>query len=179
MPRALRNRVVLLLPGLSNSGAEHWQSYWERSDPTFRRVRHLEWVRPRRTDWVRTLDAAVVDAGPGAILVAHSTACALVGFWAQSSRRPVRGALLVAPSDTEAPSYPDGPIGWQPMPLAPLPFPSIVVASSNDEYVTPARAEYFARAWGSRLVRIGALGHINAASGLGDWPDGRALLETL
>jgi predicted alpha/beta hydrolase family esterase len=128
---------------------------------------------------VATLDAAIADSEGEIVLVAHSTACALVAFWAAESSRPIRGALLVGPSDTEAPSYPVGPTGWQPMPLERLRFPSIVVASSNDEYVELARAEYFASAWGSRFVNAGALGHINSASGLGGWPAGRALLESL
>jgi hypothetical protein len=65
------------------------------------------------------------------------------------------------------------------MPLLRLPFPSIVVASTDDEYVTLDRAQQFARAWGSRLVNIGVAGHINSATGLGSWPLGRALLDEL
>jgi len=172
-------RTTLILPGLYNSGPDHWQSHWERSGPPFKRVRHRNWETPDRQEWVATLDAAIAEAIGEILLVAHSTACALVAFWAAGSRRPIRGALLVGPSDTEAPTYPVGPTGWQPMPLQRLPFPSVVVASSNDEYVSLARAKHFAREWGSRLVDAGALGHINSASGLGDWPEGRALLESL
>jgi predicted alpha/beta hydrolase family esterase len=171
--------TTLILPGLYDSGPAHWQSHWERSGPPFKRVRHRNWETPDREDWVTTLDAAIAGANGEILLVAHSTACALVAFWAAASPRRIRGALLVGPSDTEAPSYPVGPTGWQPMPLQRLPFPSVVVASSNDEYVTLTRAESFARAWGSRFVNAGALGHINSASGLGDWPEGRALLERL
>jgi len=170
---------VLLLPGLFNSGPEHWQSYWERSDPSFRRVVQRDWETADRREWVKTLDQAVAEAGPDVVLAGHSTSCALVAFWAREPGSRVRGALLVGPSDTEAPSYPRGPTGWAPMPLERLPFPSIVVASEDDEYVTLARAERFARAWGGRLVNIGAAGHINSTSGLGDWPRGRALLDEL
>ena len=170
---------VLLLPGLANSGAEHWQSCWERADPSCRRVMQHEWHAPERADWVAALDAAVATHGTGVVLVGHSTACALIAFWAASATRGVRGALLVAPSDTEASSYPAGPTGWQPMPLAQLPFPSIVVASSDDDYCTLQRARRFADAWGSRFVDIGAAGHINSASGLGAWAKGRELLAEL
>ena len=168
---------VLLLPGLSDSGPEHWQSHWERSDPSCLRVVQQDWVTPLRSDWVATLEAAVAASGSGVVLVAHSAACALVAFWAVASSRVVRGALLVAPSDTEAPSFPAGPIGWQPMPLARLPFPSIVAPSSNDEFVSLDRARVFAAAWGSRFVDVGVAGHLNAASGLGLWDRGRALLS--
>ena len=170
---------ILLLPGLSNSGPEHWQSYWERDDPTCVRVMQREWETPAREEWVATLERAVEEFGPDAVLVAHSTSCALVAFWAANTSRAVRGALLVAPSDTEASSYPVGPSGWQPMPLVALPFPSIVVASSDDAFVTVDRARLFAEAWGSRFILLGAAGHINSATGLGSWNTGKALLTEL
>lgn len=175
---------ILVLPGLYDSGSAHWQSVWERSDPRFVRVAQRDWVTPARGDWVATLDGAVTTAaaaGEDVVLVAHSTACPLVAAWAQSGARTdrIRGALLVAPSDTEGQNYPAGPTGWQPMPLAALPFPSIVVASSDDVYCTLDRSRAFAAAWRSRFVGVGPAGHINGDSGLGAWPAGRALLDEL
>jgi predicted alpha/beta hydrolase family esterase len=170
---------VLLLPGLYDSGPEHWQSYWEREVPGAIRIVQRDWDTPAREEWVETLEDAVAEHGSDVVLVGHSTACALVAFWAATSARTVRGALLVGPSDTAAPSYPAGPIGWAPMPMVRLYFPSIVVASTNDEYVTLERAGEFAKAWGSRLVDIGDAGHINGASGLGNWPRGKRLLTEL
>lgn len=127
---------VLLLPGLYDSGPEHWHTHWERVEPSFLRVVQRNWESPSRGEWVGTLDAAVTAAGPQVVLAAHSTSCALVAFWAAETGRTVHGALLVGPSDTEAPGYPPGPSGWQPMPLGRIPFPTIVVASENDEYGT-------------------------------------------
>jgi predicted alpha/beta hydrolase family esterase len=170
---------VLLLPGLYDSGPEHWQSFWEREIPNAVRVVQRDWNTPDRVEWVETLEHAVAEHGSDVVLVGHSTACALVAFWAAQSARTVRGALIVAPSDTEAASYPAGPTGWTPMPMARLYFPTIVVASTNDEFVTLARAAEFAKAWGSRLVDIGNAGHINSASGLGNWPRGKKLLAEL
>jgi uncharacterized protein len=170
---------VLLLPGLYDSGPDHWQSHWERTIPNAVRVVQHDWETPVREDWVATLDRAVAESGPDTVLVGHSTACALISFWAAETTRTVRGALIVAPSDTEAASYPKAPMGWRPMPASPLPFPSIVVASTNDEYVSLARARDFAESWGSSFVNIGDAGHINSASGLGDWPRGRELLAEL
>jgi hypothetical protein len=170
---------VLILPGLYNSGPDHWQSRWEAAHPAFRRVEQDDWERPRCEDWVARLDAAV-RAASDPVLVAHSSSCVLVARWAATrSAGRARAALLVAPSDSEAPSYPVGPTGFAPMPLGRLPFPSVVVASTDDPYVAIERAREFARAWGSRLVIIGAAGHINGQSGLGDWPAGFALLEEL
>jgi predicted alpha/beta hydrolase family esterase len=170
---------ALILPGLYDSGPEHWQSLWEHDDPTFVRVVQRDWETPIRQEWVGVLETAVAAAGDDVVLIAHSAGCALVAFWAAATSLRVRGALLVAPADTEAPSYPIGPTGWRPLPLVPLPFPSTVVASSNDEFATLDRARLFADSWGSRFVDLGAAGHINAESGLGCWPRGRELLAEL
>lgn len=174
---------ILLLPGLWNSGPEHWQSHWERERSDSTRVVQAEWETPDRADWVATLDAAVRAAEGPVVLAAHSLACTLVSHWAaqagDEALRRVRGALLVAPSDVEAPSYPEGTTGFAPMPMAPLPFRSIVAYSTDDEYVSADRARAFAAAWGSRAVEAGALGHLNSASGLGTWPLGQSLLDEL
>jgi uncharacterized protein len=183
MPASSPLPTALILPGLSSSGPEHWQTHWEQADPTCRRVEQAEWETPRCADWVTTLDDAVALSGDSVALVAHSSACALVAQWARDAAAEnlakVRGALLVAPSDPEGPNFPDGPTGFAPMPMAPLPFPSIVVASRDDPYVTLERAREYAGAWGSELVDLGDAGHINAASGLGTWAVGYGLLQRL
>jgi predicted alpha/beta hydrolase family esterase len=174
--------TILTIPGLWNSGPEHWQTLWEAADFTFRRVQQADWETPRCEDWVENLDAAiaaVIAAGSDVILVAHSLGCATVAHWSRASRRPVRGAFLVAPSDVEAPIYPPGTSGFSPMPLEPLRFPSLVVNSPDDPWISSERARQFAAAWGSRFVEIAPAGHINSASGLGDWPEGRSLLAEL
>jgi predicted alpha/beta hydrolase family esterase len=146
-------------------------------------VEQLDWETPHREDWVATLYRAIQDAPGSVVLAAHSLGCVTVAHWAQlaAKRMPlkVRGALLVGPSDVDAPSYPAGTVGFVPVPLVALPFPSIVVASTDDEYVTMARAAAFAEAWGSEFIDVGAKGHINSASGLGAWPEGQALLDRL
>lgn len=175
--------IALILPGIGNSGADHWQSHWERQDPRCVRVMQDEWDAPACVVWVARLDDAIADQDETVVLVGHSSACALVAHWAQQAdaeqRSRVRGALLVAPSDPTGPNYPVGPFGFAPVPLARLPFPSIVVASDDDQYVAPAVATQYAAAWGSRLVMLAGAGHINSTSGLGAWPDGYALLMTL
>ena len=175
---------TLVLPGLYDSGPEHWQSHWERDDPAgVRRVVQRDWDTPRCSDWVATLDEAIAQVDAPVVLAAHSSSCALVAHWARGAsaaqRARVKGALLVAPSDPEAPSYPAGPTGFAPMPREPLPFPGIVVASTDDEYVSLDRARDFADAWRARFVDAGPLGHINSTSGLGSWPLGRTLLAEL
>lgn len=168
--------IVLTVPGLWNSGPPHWQTHWEPKHG-FTRVEQRDYDRPNREEWVATLDAAVRACSEPPILAAHSLGCSLVAQWAiDRGGEGVAGAFLVAPSDVEAPNYPEEGRSFDRMPLAPLPFPSLVVASTNDEYVSTARVEQFADAWGSRLVFIGEAGHINGASGHGPWPEGEALL---
>ncbi|HEX8391491.1 MAG TPA: alpha/beta hydrolase, partial [Longimicrobium sp.] len=175
--------ATLILPGIGDSGPEHWQTRWEQMDPACRRVRQAEWDAPRCADWAAVLDATVSALDGPAVLVCHSSSCALVAHWARTASAEnlarIRGALLVAPSDPDAPAYPAGPTGFAPVPRERLPFRSIVVASTNDEYVTLERAREYGQAWGSEFVNAGALGHINSASGLGEWPQGYALLRNL
>jgi predicted alpha/beta hydrolase family esterase len=171
------NCDVLTLAGLWNSGPQHWQTHWERKHPEFQRVPHRDWNNPQCHEWVAELDAAIAEGEGAPILVAHSLGCMLVANWARSgSPLKVAGAFLVAPSDVDAPSYPVEAAGFAPMPMEKLPFPSVMVVSSNDEYVTLERARDMAAAWGSKLVEIGDAGHINGASGYGEWPEGEKLL---
>lgn len=168
---------VLTLAGLWNSGPQHWQTLWEGRHPRLRRVEHRDWNNPQRDEWVAELDAAVGACQGAPVLVAHSLGCMLAAHWAGSGS-PLRaaGALLVAPADVEAPSYPIATNGFAPVPMAPLPFPCLVVTSTDDPFVTRERARAFADAWGGRLVEIGDAGHVNADSGYGDWPEGERLL---
>ena len=94
--------------------------------------------------------------------------------------RDVRAALLVAPADVDSPAHtPPETRAFAPMPSARLPFPATVVASADDPFVSLDRARAFAAAWGAVFVAAGARGHLNAASGLGDWPAGRRALDEL
>ena len=167
---------VLLVTGLWNSGPQHWQTHWEAKHPTWRRVQQRDFDHPDRDEWVRTLNDAVVRAAPPVVIAAHSLGCSLVAQWVASCGGDgLAGAFLVAPSDVEAPGYPEEGRSFTVVPLVRMPFPSIVVASSNDEYVTLQRAQKFANAWGSKFVNIGPAGHINGASGYGPWPAGEKM----
>jgi uncharacterized protein len=173
----------LVLPGFGDSGPRHWQSLWEHRDPRFKRVKQRDWDHPDRSEWVGALGRAIADHPGDMILVAHSLACLVVAHWTQASqprmRGRVRAAFLVAPVDPESPAFPAAATGFAPFPLFPLPFPSVVVASTNDPYASVAYAAGLAQAWGSRCEIAGAKGHLNADSGLGDWPEGWDLLTAL
>lgn len=169
-----------IIPGLGNSGPDHWQTFFEQSAPNFERIQQQEWDAPNCADWVRNINKALAPYDPATVvLIAHSLGCATVAHWAAQYPKKIKGALLVAPSDLEAPLYQFPATGFSPIPTAPLPFTSLVIASANDPWVTLERAAYFADCWGSAFVNIGDAGHINAASGHGQWTDGLEMLQAL
>ena len=176
----MKSTPILILPGYADSEPDHWQSHWERADPACRRVVQDDWLEPRLGDWLATLDRYVRECDSPPVLAAHSLACALVAHWATRATAPVKAALLVAPADVDSPLHtPEEVRGFSPVPLRPLPFPSVVVASGDDPFVSAARAEAFARAWGSRLITLPNARHINADAGYGPWPEGHKLLRDL
>ncbi len=171
---------VLILPGWQNSGPEHWQSRWETLHG-FHRVDQHDWMTPRRGDWIARLEDVILGSDGPVVLVAHSLGCILTAAWAQVSRSTARvqGALLVAPGDPERDELRGVLPSWAPIVRDRLPFPSLLLGSHDDPYCSLAKAQSLADAWGSRFIDCGPCGHINAESGLGDWPDGLALLREL
>lgn len=171
--------TVLTFPGIGNSGPQHWQSLWEQSNPAFVRISQRDWDKPVRDEWVAVLEGSIQHLGSSVVIVAHSLACLTVAHWAAKSHSPIKAALLVAPPNPDGPSFPAEAVGFSPLPMQQFSFPSIVVASTDDPYSSLAHAQMCASAWGSRLVTIGAAGHINGSSGLGQWHDGYELLQQL
>lgn len=176
-----RDFDILTLPGWHGSGAEHWQTHWEAAFTNVRRVEQLNWDEPAYETWFGALDAAVTAATRPVILVGHSLGNALATRWAQQTGgKGVAGALFVAVSDRDRwEPDPAEPQGFAPMNRDRLPFPSIVIASTDDPRVAFERARTFAADWGSRFIDAGALGHIGSAAELGVWPDGLVWLGEL
>ena len=171
--------TILILPGWQNSGPDHWQSRWEALYGD-QRVQQHDWMQPLRGDWMMQLEEAVLAAPTGPIvLAAHSLGCLLTAAWAQHSRNAQRvvGALLVAPGDAEREALRAALKSWSPIVLQRLPFASTLLGSHDDPYCSFGRAKQLASAWGAEFVDYGNKGHINAESGLGDWPEGRVLLN--
>ncbi|WP_375396472.1 RBBP9/YdeN family alpha/beta hydrolase [uncultured Sphingomonas sp.] len=173
--------TVLTVPGLGGSGPSHWQTLWEESRPDTHRVELGMWDTPHRNAWVTKLDQAVRRARAPVVIAAHSLGCLALAWWAELSPQPygwpVAGALLVAPADVDRRHAPGELRGFAPTPVKALPFPSILVASTDDPWIEIERARSLASFWGSHFVDVGALGHLNAASGIGWWEEGRLLLD--
>ena len=174
--------TVLVIPGWHNSGPRHWQTIWEHQNPIFLRVQQKDWEFPHREWWVERISEEVRQAPAPIVFVAHSLGCIAVAHWCQTAAdavHKIKGALLVAPVDVDGKDTPRQIKDFAPVPRRLLPFPSILVASNNDPFLTLGRARELAHAWGSRMVDIGAAGHINGDSGLADWPEGKRLLRHL
>ncbi len=170
----------LILPGLSNSGIDHWQSYWCLAFRNATRVLQDDWDTPQLPKWLARLDAAIADGTRPAVLICHSLSCSLAAHWAKRNQPGrVVATFLVSPTDVELPEHLPSVRGFGPMPVAPFPVPALVVASANDPYVALPRAKEFAEKWGADFCFAGELGHINADSRLGFWPQGMLMLGQL
>lgn len=168
---------VITLPGIDGSGPDHWQTHWEQRDRAFQRFQPSSWSEPDLTDWIVALDRAVLAQDEAPLLVAHSLACLLLAHWSHPVRQRVRGAFLVSVPDPDGPRFPRAASSFRDPPTSPLPFPALVIASSDDPYGSLDHAQRRAGQWGASILALGQLGHINEASGLASWPQGAQLFE--
>jgi predicted alpha/beta hydrolase family esterase len=169
----VKDADILIVPGYTNSGPEHWQTRWQSKLSTARRVEQAEWSKPVREDWTERVAQAVNEAERPVVLVAHSLGVPAAIQAMPQFRKPVAGGFFVAPPDVANPAIrPRHLMTFGPYPREPLPFPSIVIASRNDPYGSFGAAEDIAAAWGSLFIDAGETGHINAESGHGPWPEG-------
>ncbi len=167
---------IIILPGIGGSGDSHWQTRWERQNADMKRFQPGDWHAPELGAWIESLEATVRQASRPPLLVAHSLACLLVAHWQAVSTTAVAGAFLVAVPDPDSKAFPQEAASFANPPARPLRMPSLIVASSNDPYGTPEHSKRRATEWRCGLVEIGAAGHINGQSGLGDWQEGLNLL---
>lgn len=178
--------TVLIVPGLRDHVAEHWQTLLAEQLCKVRSVPPLTTDKLDCAKRVEAIQHALEQIDGPVILVAHSAGVLMVAHWAAVHQRPIKGALLAAPPDLEA-SWPQGyptsqslrANGWDPLPKGALPFPSIVAASTNDHLASLQAVTRLALGWGSELVNLGAVGHLNPAAGYGDWPQADELIRTL
>jgi predicted alpha/beta hydrolase family esterase len=178
--------TVLIVPGLRDHMPDHWQTLLERKLPHARAVPRMTHDKLSCAAWVAMLDRSLAEIDGPVVLVAHSAGVMIVAHWAQRHVRPIKAALLATPPDFESPlpeGYPTQQAlrdnGWLPTPRTRLPFPSVVAASTNDPLGGIERVEALARAWGSRFVNVGAVGHLNPAAGYGEWPQAEIFVREL
>lgn len=169
----VKDADILIIPGYTNSGPDHWQSRWQEKLSSARRVEQAEWSKPVRDDWTARVAEAVNEATKPVVLVAHSLGVATAVQAIPQFTKPVAGAFLVAMPDVSNPDIrPKHLMTFGPYPRDPLPFPSVAIASRNDPFCAYDVAEDIAAAWGSLFIDAGEAGHINSDSGFGPWPEG-------
>ncbi|WP_406005151.1 alpha/beta hydrolase [Streptomyces sp. NBC_00637] len=182
--------TIVFVPGLRDHVEEHWQTLLAgrlaEAGRTVRTVPPLTRDGLSRKARVAALDEVVSRIAGPVVLVAHSAGVITTVHWAQEHTADVRGALLATPPDFGTPlpeGYPAPEVleehGWTPVPRVPLPFPSIVAASSDDPLGAVERVRELAGLWGSRFEELGAVGHLNPASGHGPWSQSEELLRRL
>lgn len=168
--------TIIIVPGWRDSGPGHWQSLWADTLAGAQRTQQDDWMTPSRQAWVGTLTRQILQANGPVVIAAHSLGCIATAHLPPQAAARIHGALLVAPADPER----RGVLAdFAPVPYQPLPYRSIVVASSNDPFCPVRTAGAYARAWGSEFVRLQNAGHINTEAGFGPWPLGLALLQSL
>jgi predicted alpha/beta hydrolase family esterase len=178
--------TIVIVPGLRDHVVDHWQTLLADELPGSVTVPRIATDRLSCPAWVEQIEHTLGGVTGPVILVAHSGGVMMVVHWARRHRRPIHGALLAAPADLELPLPAGYPTlsdlehgGWLPVPRSRLPFPSIVAASTNDPLASYERVAGYAADWGSRLVDIGAVGHLNPAAGFGAWPRALELIREL
>ncbi|OPB31722.1 alpha/beta hydrolase [Bartonella sp. AR 15-3] len=169
---------ILIIPGYKGSGPDHWQTRWEQKLSTARRVQQNQWSKPVREEWVNAVEAAIEQANKPIAIIAHSLGIPTAIHAIAHNPEKIRGAFFVAPPDIENEKiHPKHLITFAPYHRKSLPFPSVVVASHNDEFCQFSVAKKLAHDWGALFVDAGQSGHINVESGHGPWPEGLIILS--
>ncbi|MGY5011889.1 RBBP9/YdeN family alpha/beta hydrolase [Streptomyces sp. 900105755] len=176
--------AYVIIPGIDGSDDRHWQSRWERAwGDAAVRIAPRSWTRPELRDWVGAVQAAhdaAAARGGRVVLVAHSLGCWAAAEWLARARPGRVPAFLAAPPDPRGPAFPAAAAPtFLALTARPLSGPALVVASDDDPYGDATASAALAAGWGARRHSAGAHGHLNSASGLGDWPAGRELLDSL
>jgi len=177
--------TLIIVPGYADSGHKHWQTRWHAFFPDSIRIVQKDWVKPDRESWVAALDSAIQAAEGPLTLIGHSLGSSTIVCWANSkeganSLHKIKGAFLAALPDPDSTVFKELAIqGFDALPLHKLPFPSLLLISNNDPFLSLVKARYFADCLGSELINIGKKDHMGDDSGLGEWEEGKRLLAQL
>lgn len=181
-----KNTTILIVPGLRDHVEEHWQTLLSARLSKVKTVPPLETDKLNLKARVRAIQSTIDAIDGDLIVVAHSAGTLMLVHWAQRHDAKIKGALLAAPPDFTTPmpeGYPTvdqlAAQGWLPVPDNPLPFRSIVVASENDPLAQIDTVISMAKHWGSELFNAGRVGHLNPASGHGEWHQADLLIQRL
>ena len=176
---------TLIIPGYLGSGDGHWQTWLESQISSARRV-DQEWHSPILVRWAENVRSEIDRSKAPVWLVAHSFGCLAAVTAASDRANKVAGAMLVAPANPErftlggirkpGNTYASENLNAY-IPKEKLPFPSLVIASTDDPWMPHENARYWSDLWGGQFISLGKSGHINVESGFGPWPDGIELFK--
>lgn len=169
---------TVFVAGYGNSLGKHWQNIWHQQTENSFWVAQRDWDNPQCEDWVEALNTLLTSLEGPVLLITHSLGGSTLNEWSKRFQGKILAAFIVAPPDVESDYLPDAIQGYQNLPLQPLPFPSVLVASNDDPYCSLPRAQFFAQQWGADFIDAGKLGHINVQSELGEWAQGQAMLAS-
>lgn len=169
---------IIIVPGWMNSEEGHWQSLWQEKYHATR-VEQRDWQYPQPQEWIDALQKTILQCEAAPILVAHSLGCNTVIEWSKQFDEKIKGALLVAPTDLASENTPEEIKTFPLISTHHLAFPSIVVSSENDPFVSLEKAQEYAEKWGSQFINAGQKGHIGMMAGFGHWPEGEEYLKKL
>lgn len=203
--------TVLIVPGLRDFVAEHWQTHLQARLCKVRSVPPLQHDKLSHAHRVAAIQAEIEQIEGPIVIVAHSAGVLMTMHWAakyqdqyldpvqqldqkqhldlvqQSDKKQwIQAALLVAPPNLDQ-AWPDNyPTpesmrlkGWDHFLDLQLAFPSVVIASRNDPLASFSSVERMAQGWGSALLDLGDVGHLNPAAGYGYWPLAEQLVQQL
>jgi hypothetical protein len=173
LAKASERYDFVLVPGINDSGPEHWQSFWQKRHGFWLRVAQSRWNNPDIGLWIDAIRRLLETTRRPAILVGHSFGALASCCVTASGQHKIAGLMLVAPAEPARFEVEDR------VPTTPLGVPCIVVASHNDPVVRFPRAVYWSKVWNANLADVGEAGHINAESGFGPWPYGLQVLKDL
>jgi len=169
----------IIVPGYQGSPEGHWQYWLNGTLDDCEMVVQDSFGFPEMREWVNRLEEVIAEIDEPIQLIAHSLGCITVVKWAQQcDTTKIDSVVLVAPADVESSYLPKEITGFGTIPKLQLPFPTTVVGSHNDPYMSFERVNSLAACWNATFIDAGYVGHINTASGFGPWPALLPILET-
>ncbi len=162
---------ILIVPNIGGAADGDWPSRWRAKLSTARLVHPQNSADTRREAWTEAIARAAGGATRPALFIGHGLGAAAIADAGRAlDGAGVRGAFLVAPPDERGLERLAG-VDWTPA-RAPLPWPSVVIASRNDPLGVYDAVAALAADWGAELIDAGEAGGLDAASGHGPWPEG-------
>lgn len=170
---------TVIVPGVGGSEYDHWQSWLQRQLMSCSRVEQLHWDQPILTQWVAQFVHSVAQIEDHVQIVAHSFGC--LTTMAALAQHPhlqdkIKNLVLVAPANPArfnrtgfATAKTENYQAY--FHQLKVDVPCQMLISENDPWLGFDDAQLLAQAWQLHPINLGAVGHVNVASGFGAFPD--------